>query len=47
MIRTYKIVIKLPLLAKVYERVMYEQKSNYFELFFNAILCGFRKAHSM
>ena len=36
----------LPLLSKVYERVIYEQASNYFEPFFNEILCGFRKAHS-
>ena len=36
----------LPLLSKVYERVMYEQTSYYFEPFFNEILCGFRKARS-
>ena len=36
----------LPLLSKVYERVIYEQTSYYFEPFFNEILCGFRKAHS-
>ena len=36
----------LPLLSKVYERVIYEQASNYFEPFFNEILCGFRKVHS-
>ena len=36
----------LSLLSKVYERVIYEQASNYFEPFFNDILCGFRKAHS-
>ena len=36
----------LPLLSKVYERVIYEQASNYFEPYFNEILCGFRKAHS-
>ena len=35
-----------PLLSKVYERVIYEQASNYFEPFFNEILCGFRKVHS-
>ena len=32
----------LPLLSKVYERVIYEQTSYYFEHFFNEILCGFR-----
>ena len=26
--------------------MIYEQVSNYFEPFFNEILCGFRKAHS-
>ena len=36
----------LPLLSKVYERVLYEQASNYFEPFLNEIFCGFRKAHS-
>ena len=36
----------LPLLSKVYERLMYEQMSNYFEPFFNDILFGFTKAHS-
>ena len=36
----------LPLLSKVYERVIYKQASNYFESFFNEILCGFRKVNS-
>ena len=36
----------LPLLAKIYEILIYEQASNYFEPFFNEILGGFRKAHS-
>ena len=27
-------------------KVIYEQVSNYFEPFFNEILCGFRKAYS-
>ena len=36
----------LPLLSKVYERVTSEQASNYFELFFNDILCILRKAQS-
>ena len=36
-----------PLLSKVYERVICEQASNYFESLFKKILCGFRKAHSM
>ena len=33
----------LPFLSKVYERVIYEQASNYFEPFFSDILCGYRK----
>ena len=37
----------LPLLSKVYESVIYEQTPYYFEPFFNEILCGFRKAHSV
>ena len=36
----------LPLLSKVYERVIYEQTSYYFEPFFNEILSEFRKANS-
>ena len=46
MIRTYGPVSILPLLSKVYQRVMHEQTSNYFEHFFNKTLCRFRKAHS-
>ena len=44
--KNYGPVSILPLLSKVYERVIYEQTSYYFEPFFNEILCGFRKAHS-
>ena len=36
-----------PLLSKVYEGVIYEQVFNYFEPFFNKILCGYRKVHNM
>ena len=42
--KDYRPVSILPLLSKVYERVMYEQPSNYFEPFFNDILGRFRKA---
>ena len=42
----YRPVSILPLLSKAYERVIYGQASNYFEPFFNEILCRFRKAHS-
>ena len=36
----------LPLLSKVYEKVIYNQLSDYSNSFLNNILCGFRKAHS-
>ena len=43
----YRPVSTLPLVSKVYEKVIYEQTSNYFEPFFNEILCGFQEAHSI
>ena len=42
----YRPVSILPLLSKVYERVIYNQLSDYPDNFLNNILCGFRKAHS-
>ena len=36
----------LPLISKVFERLIYNQLSKYNERFLNHILCGFRKAHS-
>ena len=42
----YRPVSILSLLSNVYERVVYKQVSNYFEAFFNEILCGFKKVHS-
>ena len=44
--KNYRPVSILPFLSKVSERVIYQQVSNYFEPFFNEILCAFRKAHS-
>ena len=44
--KNYRPVSMLPLLLKVYERVIYEQASNYFESVFKEIFCEFRKAHS-
>ena len=44
--KKYRLVSILPILSKVYEKVIYEQASNYSEPFFNEIFCGFRKAHS-
>ena len=36
----------LPLLSKVFEKVVYEQIYEYMEKFLSELLCGFRKAHS-
>lgn len=35
----------LPLLSKIFEKVMYIQIYDYIENFLNQLLCGFRKAH--
>ena len=42
----YRPVSILPLLLKVYEKLLYNRLSDYVENIFNVILCGFRKAHS-
>ena len=42
----YRPVSILPLLSKVFEKVMYIQLYDYMENFLNQLLCGFRKAHS-
>ena len=42
----YRTVSILPLLSKVYEKLLYNRLSHYVENVFNVILCGFRKAHS-
>ena len=39
----YRPVSILPLLSKVYERIIYKQLSQHAEQFLNKILCGFRK----
>ena len=36
----------LPLLSKLYEKLIYNQLSDYVENISNVILCGFRKAHN-
>ena len=36
----------LPLLSKVFEKIMYDQLYEYAEAFLNELLCGFPKAHS-
>ena len=41
----YRPVSILPLISKLFERLIYNQLSEYTEGFLNHILCGFRKAH--
>ena len=42
----FRTVSVLPLLAKMFERVIYNQLGKYMDTFLNKLLCGFRKAHS-
>ena len=42
----YRPVSALPLLSKIFEKVIYNQLREYMDLFLNELLCGFRKAHS-
>ena len=41
----YRPVSILPLVSKVFEKIMYDQLYEYIEHFLNQLLCGFRKAH--
>ena len=42
----FKPVSVLPFLSKVFEKVIYDQLSQYLDKYLNSLLCGFRKAHS-
>ena len=42
----FRPVSVLPLLSKVFERLLYDQLSEYLEKYLNTFLCGFRKTHS-
>ena len=42
----YRPVSILPLVSKIFEKIMYDQLYEYIEHFLNQLLCGFRKAHS-
>ena len=42
----YRPVSVLSLLSKVFERLLYDQLSEYLEKYLNTLLCGFRKPHS-
>ena len=43
---SYRLVSVLPLLSKVFEKVVYDQIYEYMENFLSELLWGFRKAHS-
>ena len=36
----------LPLISKIFERIIHDQISENLEKYLNSILCGFRKPHS-
>ena len=36
----------LPLLSKIFERLIYDQLKEYLKHYLNSLLCGFRKTHS-
>ena len=42
----FRPVSVLPLLSKVFQRVIYNLLGKYMDTFLNKLLCGFRKAHS-
>ena len=42
----YRPISVLPLISKIFERIIHDQLSEYLEKYLNSILCGFRKSHS-
>ena len=44
--KNFRLVSLLPLLSKVFDKIMYDQLNGYLETFLNKLLCGFHKAHS-
>ena len=42
----YRPVSVLPLLSKLFEKIIYDQLHDYLENFLSELLCGFRKADS-
>ena len=44
--KNFRPISVLPLLSKVFERVIYNQLGKYMDTSLNKLLCGFRKAHS-
>ena len=43
---SYRPVSILPLISKVFEKIIHDQLYEYLENFLGELLCGFRKAHS-
>ena len=43
--KNYRPVSVLPLFSKIFEKVIYDQLSQYLEKHLNSLLCGFQKAH--
>ena len=43
---SYRPVSIVPLLSKVFEKLIYKKLSNYIEIFLSYIFCGFRKGHN-
>ena len=44
--KNFRLVSHLPFLSKVFEKIMYDQLSEYVETFLNRFFCDFHKAHS-
>ena len=42
---TYRPISVLPLLSKIFERLIYDQFNEYLDQYLNSLLCGFKKAH--
>ena len=42
----YRPMSVLPLISKIFERIIHDQLSEYLEKYLRSILCGFRKVHS-
>ena len=42
----YKPISVLPLISKIFERIIHDQLGEYLEKYLNSILCGFTKGHS-
>ena len=43
---SYRPVSVLPLISKIFERLIYDQLNEYLDQYLNSLLCSFRKANS-